>query len=263
MNSQINKTIGITLVLSSFLWAGKSLEQYLIEAEPEKLTPQELKIKKIREEMGIGQVESVRTETTHLTLRNSKASSSKKANISQRDVKLQKMKEEMGIKEPGKKQKRLDNIRNELGITYDKPKREGVYDKVKDSLDVSDDFSFGDTLSDFYDTVGLEEGENWGLPSFMGYNEKVKPRTFLGSKTLGGTFLGDVKDSGSMIYSGMRNSGQSAEMMSGMMYNSSRMYNNMFGMFDSSALNVFEDEKKEASMFDFVEGGNSLMEMFN
>ena len=71
-----------------------------------------------------------------------------------------------------------------------------------------------------------------------------------------------MKDSGSMFYSGMKNSGQSAEMMSGMMYHNSRMYNKMFGMFDDSPLNIFEDEK-ETSIFDFVEGGNSMMEMFN
>ena len=288
MKSIINRTIVISVALSSVLWAGKSLEQYLMEQEPEQLTTKELKIKKIREEMGIGEVNSVRTDTTHSTLRNSTSSTKQNPNMSQRDIEIQQIKQEMGINEPSQKQKRLDAIRSELGITYDKPKRDGVYDNVKDTLDVSndledaydsvkdtlsfgtkkkkkkksDDFSFGETLSDFYETVGLEEGENWGLPSVWGFNEKKKARTFLGSKTLGGTFLGDVKDSTSMFYSGMKNSGQSAEMMSGMMYNSSRMYNNMFGMFDSSPLNVFEDEK-EASMFDFVEGGNSLMEMFN
>lgn len=205
-----------------------------------------------------------------------------------KELKLRKIKEELGIAEPTRKERDIDRIRHELKIGYDVPKREGLYDDVKDALDVgdslddtydsvketlglekkkkkkkkNDDFSFGETLTDFYDTVGLEEGENWGLPSVWGFNEKKKARTFWGSKTLGATFLGDVKDSGSMMYSGMKNSGQSAEMMSGMMYNSSRMYNNMFGMFDSSPLNLFEDEK-ETSMFDFVEGGNSVMEMFN
>ena len=283
----MNKILVVTLALSSFVWAGKSLEKYITVEEPKELTAKELKLKKIKEEMGILEVESVRMDTSRSSsLKNTTRSHN--GQMSTKDLELKKIKDEMGIKEPGKRERRLDNIRNELNIDYEVPEREGVYDSVKDTLDVgdsvddtldsvkdtfsmgkkkkkkkkNDDFSFNETLSDFYDTVGLDEGESWGLPSVLGFNEKKKARTFWGSKTLGATFLGDVKDSGSMFYSGMKNSGQSAEMMSGMMYNSSRMYNNMFGMFDGSPLNIFEDEK-ETSIFDFVEGGNSMMKMFN
>lgn len=252
MDRKINKIILAALVLCSFVFA----EEYSEEDAR--------KLKRMKEDLGIYQP-------------------------TKKELKLRRIKEELGIKEPSRKERDIDRIRHELKIGYDVPKREGVLDDVKDALDVgdsiddaydsvkdtlglekkkkkkkkNDDFSFGETLTDFYETVGLEEGENWGLPSVFGFNEKKKARTFLGSKTLGSTFLGDVKDSGSMFYSGMKNSGQSAEMMSGMMYNSSRMYNNMFGMFDDSPLNFFEDDKKETSMFDFVEGGNSMMEMFN
>jgi len=250
MDSKINKIILVALALSSFLLA----EKYSVEDE--------LKLKQMKEDLGIYKP-------------------------TKKELKLRRIKEEMGIAEPSRKEREIDRIRHDLKIGYDVPEREGVYDDVKDALDVgdsfddaydsvkdtlglkkkkkkkkNDDFSFGETLSDFYDTVGMEEGESWGLPTVFGFNQKKKARTFWGSKTLGATFLGDVKDSGSMFYSGMKNSGQSAEMMSGMMYNSSRMYNNMFGMFDDSPLNIFEDEK-ETSMFDFVEGGNSMMEMFN
>jgi hypothetical protein len=252
MDIKMNKVLVTITVLSSLLAA----EQYSAE--------EKMKLKRMKEELGIYEPTA-------------------------KELKLRKIKKELGIEEPTGKEREIDRIRHELKIGYDVPKREGLYDDVKDALDVGDsfddavdsvkdtlgledkkkkkkkkddDFSFQNTLSDFYETVGLEEGENWGLPSVWGFNEKKKARTFLGSKTLGATFLGDVKDSSTMFYSGMKNSGQSAEMMSGMMYNSSRMYNNMFGMFDSSPLNIFEEEK-EASMFDFVEGGNDFMEMFN
>lgn len=250
MNMKISKIILLALVCNSFLLA----EKYSTEDA--------IKLKRMKEDLGLYKP-------------------------TKKELKLRRIKEEMGIAEPSRKEREIDRIRHELKIGFDVPEREGLFDDVKDALDVgdsvddaigsvkdtlglakkkkkkkNDDFSFSETLSDFYDTVGLDEGESWGLPTVFGFNEKKKARTFLGSKTLGGTFLGDVKDSGSMFYSGMKNSGQSAEMMSGMMYNSSRMYNNMFGMFDGSALNIFEDEK-ETSMFDFVEGGNNLMEMFN
>lgn len=247
----MNKTILVALALSSFLLA----EKYSVEDE--------LKLKQMKEDLGLYKP-------------------------TKKELKLRKIKEEMGIAEPSRKEREIDRIRHELKIGNEVPQRDGLFDDVKDALDVgdsfddayddvkdtlglkkkkkkkkkNDDFSFGKTLTDFYDTVGLEEGEKWGLPTAFGFNEKKKARKFWGSKTLGATFLGDVKDSSTMFYSGMKNSGQSAEMMSGMMYNSSKMYNNMFGMFDDSPLNIFEDEK-ETSMFDFVEGGNSMMDMFN
>jgi len=288
MNSKINKIIILISLISSTLYAGKSLEQYIVIEEPKELTPTELKLKKIKDEMGLTEVETVRVETSKTSsLRDTRKPEN--GQVDSQDLKLQKIKNEMGIEEPTKREKKLDKIRAELDIAYEVPQREGIYDSMKEKLDVSDsfekrydsvkyilsfsdskktkktkskDFSFSDTLTYFYDTVGLDEGESWGLPSVFGFNEKKKPRTFWGSKTLGKTFLGDIKDSGTMFYSGMKNSGQSAEMMSGMMYHNSRMYNKMFGVFDGSPLNIFEEEK-ETSIFDFVEGGNSVMEMFN
>ena len=280
MDIKIDKILLALLLLNTFGWAEKSLEKYVQQEESKELSAKELKLKKIKEEMGLIEVESLRTDMDGTSLQNSQ--------MSAKELKLKKIKEEMGIKEQTQREKEIEKIRRELKIGYEIPQRKGVYDSVKDTLGVgdsfddaidsvkdtfslggkkkkkkkSDDFSFGETLSDFYETVGLEEGENWGLPSVWGFNKKKKPRKFLGSKTLGATFLGDIQDSGSMIYSGMKNSGQSAEMMSGMMYNSSRMYNNMFGMFDESPLNIFEDEEED-SMFDFMERGNDLMEMFN
>ena len=58
----------------------------------------------------------------------------------------------------------------------------------------------------------------------------------------------------------MEYSGESAEFFSGMMYYNSKMYNMMFGVFDDSPFNIFEEE--ETSVFDVFEQGNSLMDMF-
>ena len=104
------------------------------------------------------------------------------------------------------------------------------------------------------DTLELQEGEKFGLPSIFGFNKK-KNNDILGSK-----FLGDIKDTGSTFYRGFKNSGESAEFMSGMMYKSSKVYNGMFHMFDDSVFNVFED-KDEKSIFDVFEKGNDILDM--
>jgi len=60
----------------------------------------------------------------------------------------------------------------------------------------------------------------------------------------------------------MKYSGQSAEFASGMMYKSSKVYNTMFGMYEDSPFNFFEEEE-EASIFDVFEGGNDILDMFD
>jgi len=74
--------------------------------------------------------------------------------------------------------------------------------------------------------------------------------------------LGGIGDTGKTIFKGMKYSGQSAEFSSGMVYKSSKMYNTMFGMFEDSPLNIFEEEE-ESSVFDIFEGGNSVLDMFD
>jgi len=46
------------------------------------------------------------------------------------------------------------------------------------------------------------------------------------------------------------------------MYKSSKMYNTMFGMYEDSPFNVFEDEE-ETSVFDVFEGGNKVLDIFD
>jgi hypothetical protein len=60
----------------------------------------------------------------------------------------------------------------------------------------------------------------------------------------------------------LKYSGTSAEFTSGMMYKSSKVYNTMFGMYEESPFNIFEEED-EKSIFDVFEGGNSVLDMFD
>ena len=189
-----------------------------------------------------------------------------KSNGSKKEDKLKSIREELGIKELTGKEKKLDQIRHELDINYEAPKKESYLDKrvssVQEALhmdgEIDGEYSFSNTVRDLKKTLHLDTGSSWdlGLPSFFGEEKKKKKKSMFGL-----SIFGDVKDTGTSIYKGMKYSGQSAELMSGMMYNSSKMYNTMFGMFDDSPFNIFEEEE-EASMFDFVEGGNSIMRMF-
>jgi hypothetical protein len=135
----------------------------------------------------------------------------------------------------------LSSIKNTLTGKKEKPK---------------EDFTFAGKLSDFQKTLGLDLDVSWGIPSIFGVKEK-KEKTLFGS-----TILGDIKDTGTSFYKGAKYTGQSAQFMSGMMYNSSKMYNTMFGVFDDSPFNFFEEEE-EASIFDVFEHGNTVMDMFD
>lgn len=130
--------------------------------------------------------------------------------------------------------------------------------------DIEGEYSFSNTARDLKETLHMEGISSWSLPSlsmpsfFGGEKKKKKDKGLFGINILGG-----VKDTGTKIYKGMKYSGQSAEFMSGMMYNSSKLYNTMFGLFDDSPFNIFEDEDEDPSIFDLFEGGNSVMDMFN
>jgi len=203
-----------------------------------------------------------------------------------RELKLKKIKEELDIKEPTATSLRIDSVREELNIGYKVPKNETTFDRrvddIKEGIDaISVDnalsgikstlgmkskkkdtgFFLTDTLSTFGDTIGMDIGIP-GMPDFLGFGGSKKKESGMLDSVMGFGFLGDIKDTGTSMYQGAKYSGQSAEMMSGMMYNSSKMYNNMFGMFDDSPFNVFEEEE-EASMFDVFEHGNSVMDMFD
>lgn len=206
------------------------------------------------------------------------------------EIRAAKIRKELDIHTPTAKEKEIERIRHELKLDFDTSSKEALlgtnkpdtvqslvashsstlsedissgFSKITKKLGLSDDdnsgdYSFSDTLNSFYDTVGLEEGESWGLPSVFGFNEKKKKKKSL----LHIGILGDMQDAGNTIFKGMKYSGQSAEFSSGMIYKSSKMYNTMFGMFEDSPFNVFEEEE-ETSMFDVFEGGNKVLDMFD
>ena len=204
--------------------------------------------------------------------------------------KAEKIRKELNIYEPTAKEKKIADIRRELNIEYDtsskeamfeevnyndykhsvvqeKPSRlertlDSAYSKINKTLNLEDEidegYSLSGTLNDFYDTVGLDKGESWGMPALFGLNEKKKKK----SNIFGLEFLGGLKDTGNSLHKGMKYSGQSAEFASGMMYKSSKVYNTMFGMYEDSPFNFFEEEE-ESSIFDVFEGGNNVLDMFD
>jgi hypothetical protein len=204
------------------------------------------------------------------------------------EIRAADIRKELGIHTPTPKEKKLERIRHELKLDFDTSSKEALLesnrpktvesltasksrsmtDKISSGLssitktlgledDDNDDYSFSNTLNDFYDTVGLDEGESWGMPSVFGFNEKKKK-----SRLFGLEFLGGIKDTGNTIHKGLKYSGTSAEFTSGMMYKSSKVYNTMFGMYEESPFNIFEEED-EKSIFDVFEGGNSVLDMFD
>ena len=236
----------------------KSIEKKKQSPKSNKVTNQESEIERIRRELNI-----------------------QAPKLSAKEMKVKKMREELNIQEPSAEVKKLDKIRDELNIDYQVPKYESSLDKrmsdvkekfgLEDGLDMDsalssikqtlrledkpkkdEGFSLSNSLSTFGDTIGMD----LELPSAFGFNEK-KDDSFLSS-----TPLGTIMDTSTKFYQGAKYSGQSAQFMSGMMYNSSKMYNTMFGVFDDSPFNVFEEEE-EASLFDVFEHGNSVMDMFD
>jgi len=153
------------------------------------------------------------------------------------------VKEKLGLEDGLDMDSALSSIKQTLRLE-DKPKKD-------------EGFSFSNSLSSFGDTIGMD----LELPSLFGSNSKKKESGMLDS-VLGFGMLGDLRDTGTSMYKGAKYTGQSAQFMSGMMYNSSKMYNTMFGVFDDSPFNIFEEEE-EASLFDVFEHGNSVMDMFN
>jgi hypothetical protein len=236
----------------------KRIEKKKVSPKSNKATEQESEIERIRRELNI-----------------------QAPKLSAQEMKVKKMREELNIEEPSADVKKLDKIREELNIDYQVPKYESSFDRrvndVKEKLGLEDGldmdsalssikqtlhlenkpkkdegFSLSNSLSSFGDTIGMD----LELPSVFGSNKKKKD-SFLGSTPLGG-----IMDTGTKFYQGAKYSGQSAQFMSGMMYNSSKMYNTMFGVFDDSPFNIFEEEE-EASLFDVFEHGNTVMDMFD
>jgi hypothetical protein len=190
--------------------------------------------------------------------------------------KIQKIRESLHIAEPTQREKKIDAIRKELNIEYQVPKNESTLDqsvasikekfvgidlesgisKVKDMVGLGEEKknTQGFSLSHSLESIGLDIE----LPSLWGEKPKKKKKSLFG---IG--FLSDIKETGTSFYKGAKYSGQSAQLMSGMVYKSSKMYNTMFGMFDDSPLNIFQEEEEEPSLFDVFEHGNSILDMLD
>lgn len=208
------------------------------------------------------------------------------------EIRAADIRKELGIRTPTAKEKKLERIRQELNLDFDTSSKEALLESNKpdtvaslvasqstsisdsissrlssigktlgmdDSKKKDDSYSLSGTLNSFYDTVGLDEGESWGMPSVFGFNEKKKKKNSLFDIGI----LGSIGDTGNTMFKGMKYSGQSAEFSSGMIYKSSKMYNTMFGVFEDSPFNVFEEEEEEASVFDVFEGGNKVLNIFD
>jgi hypothetical protein len=181
------------------------------------------------------------------------------------------IREELNISMPTKEDREIARIRKELNLDFDTSSKDALLgnhkvdsvqplvgvkeeksltdrfastiDSVKEKLSVDKkdlNYSFSDTVSSFYESVGLEEGSSYGLPSLWGFNEKKKK-----SSSIDIPILSSMHDTTTNIYKGMKHSGESAELMSGMMYKSSQAYNKMFDFFDDSPFNIFDKKKKE------------------
>jgi len=192
------------------------------------------------------------------------------------ELRAQKIRKELNIHTPTEEERKIQRIRSELHLDFDTSSKASLLgnqqitsvqpltgvkedeafmdsfssalSSIKKTLSLeedSDEYSFSSTLNSFYDTVGLESAKSWSMPSFFGVNQK-KDTSFISS-------VGIIGDTGTTIYNGMKYSGQSAELASGMVYRSSQMYNTMFGIFDDSPLNIFEEKKKSNSIFDIFD----------
>ena len=167
----------------------------------------------------------------------------------------------------------VSGVKSTIGIKDDKPKKSSsiignavtAMKEVTGLEKVKQDNSFfdGGIMGDMADMISLEKGESYGLPSVFGLNKKKEKKVF-GSTILGDTVLGDVKDTGTTFYRGFKNTGESTEFMSGVMYKSSKIYNGMFEMFDDSPFNIFDDkDEREPSIFDAFDKGNDVLDIFN
>jgi hypothetical protein len=164
----------------------------------------------------------------------------------------------------------VDGVKSTIGIKEKKKKKKKsllkksiiAVKEVAGLKKIKQDNSFfdGGIMGEMADIIDLEKGETFGLPSIFGINKKKQKKVF-GSTVLADTLLGDVKNTGTGFYKGFKNTGESAEFMSGMMYKSSKIYNGMFHVFDDSVFNIFDDD--ESSVFDVFEEGNEVLDIFD
>ena len=127
-----------------------------------------------------------------------------------------------------------------------------------------DNSYFGETIMDnMVNMIGLEADENLKIPSIFEFNV-LKEKKVSESTMLDYGILDDIGELGTTLYRGLKYTGESTEFMSGVMYKSSKIYNNMFDVFDNSPFNIFDDkDKRNPSIFDVFNKGNSILDFLN
>jgi len=166
----------------------------------------------------------------------------------------------------------VNTVKDSVGLEKEKVKESSLLDDTLTAMKevtgiqkVKEDNSYFDDsiMGDMADMISLEKGESLWLPSVFGLNKKKEKKVF-GSSVLGNTILGDVKETSTTFYRGFKTTGESTEFMSGMMYKSSKIYNDMFEVFDDSPLNIFDNkDEREPSVFDVFDKGNDILDIFD
>ena len=176
------------------------------------------------------------------------------------------------VKESSLLEDMLDTAKETIGIKEEKSKKSSLLDDTLTAMKEvagieskkKDNRYFDDgIMGDMAELISLEKGDTLGLPSVFGLNEKKEKKVF-GSTVLGDTILGDAKETSTSFYRGFKTTGESTEFMSGMMYKSSKVYNEMFDIFDDSPLNIFDDKnEREPSIFDMFNKGNDVLDILD
>jgi len=155
------------------------------------------------------------------------------------EKRAEKIRKELGIHIPTAKEKKIEHIRHELKIDFDTSSKKAL---------------FGTNTVNSVKSIEMPN-DTISVASWFGL-EKKKKKDFLNID-----IFDTLKNSGDMIFRGMKYSGKSAEFSSGMVYKGSKIYNTMFEIFEDSPLNIFEDEK-ETSFLDILDEGNEMLDMF-
>ncbi|SFV70768.1 hypothetical protein MNB_SV-13-403 [hydrothermal vent metagenome] len=196
------------------------------------------------------------------------------------ELRAEDIRKELNISTPSKHDKELAKIRSELNLDFDTSSKDALLGNnkadsvqplggVKEGKSITDNissafssmkahltldketqkkYSFSNSIESFYDVIDLEKGKDFDVLSIFSFNEVAK------KTEMNIPIFSDVQSATTNMYKGMKHSGQSAELLSGMMYNSSKVYNTMFGLFDDSPFNIFDGEdKKKSLIFDIFD----------
>ena len=167
----------------------------------------------------------------------------------------------------------LDTVKEKTGLAKKKKKVKeekkstltSIIDTVKDTVGLEtkkkkDDSMFSSIISTAKSTMGLEKKKP-DLFSIDGIKDTVLSTVGMAPKDT--SILGTIKSSTSGVFSSAKNTGKTAELMSGISYKGTKLMNKGIKVFSDSPLNIFESkkEKSSASLGGVLDMGNSLLDM--